>query len=297
MTTEEQIEQDEPTKKRRFLKYFLILLGIIILVVGLLIAGVYLFSPSKYNILVIGSDQRDPLHPTDVSVGVGRSDVLMIVSIPKNKKDDFSILMIPRDTYIEDEEFGMQKINHLYALGGRYESETLGSMPDTKRAVEELLDEKMDATFEVTFQGFEDIVEILGGVDTEAYGHLEPAEAVETVHNRYNKDGGDFGRAAAQREILRNLITRAKSYENATLIWEYLQEEDQARLTFSKTKVFCFVFSFVLGHFPDFSLGEMQEAELPGAGGRIYTPDFGKELYYWIPDEEAIPDVVDEYLN
>ncbi len=284
-------------KKILFLKFVLIPL-VTLLVLGAIILGfIYMGSPSKYNILVIGSDQRDPLHPTDVSVSVGRSDVLMVVSIPKSDKKDFSILMIPRDTYIEDEEFGMQKINHLYALGGRHESDVLGSMPDTKRAVEELLDENMDATFETTFAGFEEVVELLGGVDTVDYGHLTPEEAVETVHNRYNKDGGDFGRAAAQRDILRNLITRAKSWENIKLIKEYLLTTDNVRLTYGKFKTICFGISFGLGHFPDFSLGEMEEVELPGYGGRVYTPDFGKELYYWITNEEEIQEIVDEHLK
>jgi hypothetical protein len=44
-------------------------------------------------------------------------------------------------------------------------------------------------------------------------------------------------------------------------------------------------------------IGEIEEAELPGSGGRIYTPDFGKELYYWIPDTTAIETLSNEHFQ
>lgn len=279
-----------------FIKWGLLLILAILIILGLTLGGIYLWSPDKYNILIIGSDQRDPLKPGDVTVSVGRADVLMVLSIPKQKHKPLSIVMIPRDTKVIDADLGLQKINHFYVLGGRYESTVLGNLPDTREAVEQVLGIKVDATLETTFQGFEEIVELLGGVDTSA-GHLDAAAAVEAVRNRYAPATGDFGRAANQREILINLISRAKKWNNFFKINDYLKQTNQVRLIYPKFRTYAFSFAFLLGHLGNFDLGEIAEVVLPGEGARIYTPAFGKGLYYWVLDETGVKEMVDEYLK
>ena len=268
-------------------KFLIIIFGIILLVALLVVIG-YLFMPDYYKVLVIGSDQRE----TERS----RSDVLMVIAVPKSSKNSMNIVMVPRDTKIEHEEWGLQKITHLYFLGERTDSEVLGNLDSTQKAVEDILDVSMDATVEVTFSSFIEIVDKLGGVDV-AGEHVDGADAKEMVHNRFVQESGDFGRAENQREILRNLVTRAKTYSNAKMVMNYFDTAENARLQFNKIKAAMFGAAFFIGHRGKLSLGEMHEEILPGSNGRIYTPDFGKELYYWILDEEGVKEMVEEYLK
>lgn len=272
----------------RFLLKFI--LGFIV-VIAIIILMAFLFSPSRYNILIIGSDQRaEGLKEGDVTVKRGRSDVLMVVSIPKSSKEQIAIVMIPRDSKVEDEENGLQKITHYYAMGERYESDTLGNLPLTKKKVEAMLDEKMNATFEVTFSGFADIITLLGGVETES-GHLDAEQAVELVRNRYSQQNGDFGRAAEQREILKGALEKIKNMSNAKKVYDYFKTTPKARLKWDRPSTLTFGLAFIIGHIGHFDLGEIQEIELPGEGVRVGG------LYYWQLDEEKVSDLVKIYLK
>lgn len=264
----------------------MILLGLLLLVTVPLI--IYATQPAYYKILVIGSDQRGSEQ--------ARSDVLMLVAIPKSRQDSFSMIMIPRDTKIDHPEKGLQKITHFYAMWDD-QAEYLGNAQLTTEVVEGALGITINGTVEVTFDSFTEIVDMLGGVDTETYGHLDGTEAQEIVHNRYNKAEGDFGRGEAQREILRNVLSRLKDPVHARSVYEYFRTTDRARLDISQQQLMLFGLAYVLGHRADVSLGEVKEEVLPGEGQRIYTPDFDKELYYWVLDDTAVKNVVNEYLQ
>ena len=260
---------------------------VVLLLAVLIPLGIYASQPKYFKILVIGSDQRGTEH--------ARSDVLMVVAIPKSKDNIFSMTMIPRDTKIDHPEYGLEKITHFY---GKWEDpeEYLGNKELTEQVVEDLLDIKVNGTVEVTFDSFIDIVDLLGGVDT-SQGHMDGKEAKEVVHNRYNKQGGDFGRGEAQREILRNLLSRMKNISNAQAVRDYFAETDRARLDVSTNELGVFGVAYLIGHRGNVSLGDVEEVVIPGQSQRIYTPSFGKELYYWVLDEEATKETVEEYLK
>lgn len=268
----------------KLIKFLMIVF--IILVLGT--AAGYFLMPDYYRVLIIGSDLRG----TERS----RSDSLMVVAVPKSSKNNVNIVMVPRDTYVEHDEFGVQKLTHFYALGERTDSEVLGNLDLTREVVEDILNVKMDATVEVTFDSFIEIVDLLGGVNTDE-GHVDGAEAKEMVHNRMVQAEGDFGRAENQRAILQDIMKKGKSVEGAKTIYNYFQEADRARLRFDKVKTGLFGAAFLIGHRGRPSLGEVNEEVLPGYGDRIYTPAFGKELYYWVLDEEDTEEIVKEHLK
>ena len=269
------------------IKLFKILAVLFILIV-LVVAIGYFLMPDYYRVLIIGSDLRNNER--------SRSDSLMVVAIPKSSKNNINIVMVPRDTFIEHDEHGMQKITHFYALGERTDSDILGNLDLTTEVVEDLLNVNMDATVEVTFDSFIEIVDALGGVNTEE-GYKEGAEAKEMIHNRMVQAEGDFGRAENQRDILMEIMKKGKSVEGAKTIYNYFEEADRARLKFGKTKAVLFGAAFFIGHQGKLNIGEVHEEVLPGAGDRIYTPAFGKELYYWVLDEDGKEEVVKEYLK
>lgn len=273
---------------RRLVRRWLLRLILLIIVIGAVIPfGVYISQPRYFTVLVIGSDQR--------GAEQARSDALILVSIPKSAVDPFSMIMVPRDTKIDHPEKGMQKLTHFYAMWEN-EDEYLGNRELTQSVIEEALDITIDGTVEVTFDSFSEIVDLLGGVDTAA-GHLDGAAAREIVHNRYNKAGGDFGRGAAQREILRNLLSRMKTPANALAVRDYFANTNRARLHVPIRQAGLFGVAYLIGHRGQMSLGEAEEVVLPGNGQKIYTSDFGKELYYWVLDEAGTAQVVEQYLE
>lgn len=263
-------------------------------------------APSHYTVLFVGSDQRGTER--------ARSDVMFVVSVPKSADQQPYFLSIPRDTKVEHEEWGLEKMTHFYALGDRQDDgKLLGNIDLTTSAVEDLLDVRIDATVEVTFNSFAEIVDLLGGAVVSAGSNtgetfdgvntgalraqtLTGQEALVVVRDRFTGGRSDFDRQADARQILRSLITKVKNPSVVRQMMKYFDESDQARIDFSSAKLIRFLVGAGVSRKGNITIGEMEEGSVPGVGGRLYTPDFGKELYYWIPDREALQEVVKEHF-
>lgn len=158
----------------------------------------------KKNIVVLGVDERAEEHD------VGRSDTLFVVMFDTNKKAA-SLLSIPRDTRVPIQGHGWDKINHAYAYGGR---------ELTQKTVEELLGLKINNYVMVDFNGFQGLVDAIGGVDIDVENdmyyyddwdgfkidlkkgrqHLDGKTAIQYV--RYRDEEGDIGRIRRQQHFL-----------------------------------------------------------------------------------------------
>ncbi len=287
----EKTAADETTSRRgcrhRLRGCFLktLLLSSVVIIISLI--GFYVSQPRYYNILIIGSDQRANER--------ARSDVLLLVAIPKSRRDQLSLITIPRDTKIEHSEKGLQKITHFYAMWDD-STDRLGNRALTTQVVEDLLDIHVQGTVEVTFDSFDELIDLLGGVDL-GQGNLTGADAEELVHNRFVQPSGDFGRAAEQRDIIKNLLPKLYQPSKARAVYEYFLTSDRARLTISRPSLMAFGLAYLIGHRGRLSPGELNEAALPGTGTRIYTPSFDKSLYYWELDDAATKALSDRYLR
>lgn len=273
---------------RRMLRR-LIARSILIILVVMILAGVgfYVSQPRYYNILIIGSDQR--------TSEPARADVLLLVAIPKSREDALSLITVPRDTKVEHAELDLQKLAHFYAMWDDT-TERLGNRDFTVDMVEELLGITIHGTVELTFDSFNDLVDLLGGVEL-TQGHLSGDEAEELVHNRFIQPGGDFGRADAQRDIFKSLLPKLYDTANLKEVYNYLQTSERARLTFSKSSAAAFLLTFVMSHRGQLIPSEINEEVLPGEGQRIYTPAYDKSLYYWVLDTEQTEEIIDERLR
>lgn len=256
-----------------------LLFGAVLLGIG--VFALYKSAPDRFNILVVGTDQRADER--------SRSDVLMVFSIPKNPKRQTTLLTIPRDTYVNIPEYGNDKITHSYVYGDAKDGK-LGNIELTKVTVEGFLDANMHATLEYNFDSFSEIIEALGGVTIDGK-KLDGEEALLAVRNRY-RDGGDFARTEDQREVFQAVLSEAKSPNKARALLGYMQTSENARLEYSTINAVWFGAAFYMRSFGDISLGEVVEEVVPGAGDRIYTQQFGKELYYWVPDEDALEEIL-----
>jgi LCP family protein required for cell wall assembly len=179
-------------------------------------------NKDPFTVLLIGTDQRG--HSQD-----WRSDVLILAAVnPKTKS--IKIISIPRDLYVTIPHSGGKKgkIN----WSGPYGRNTVGQVENIREAVENLLQVPVDSYAKINFQGFEDIVDALGGVDVDvkfpfhqreiggkmAYfqpgrHHLNGAEALAYVRMRKQDPKGDLGRNERQREVISSLIDRIASVE------------------------------------------------------------------------------------
>lgn len=110
-------------------------------------------------ILLAGVDRR----PGDI----GRSDTLMLLKYD-SKDGRLHLLSIPRDTEVDLPGHGRQKINAAYVFGG---------VNLMLQAASDLTGLKVDRYVTVDMQGFEKVVDALGGVDIDIKRQMDYDDA------------------------------------------------------------------------------------------------------------------------
>jgi LCP family protein required for cell wall assembly len=172
--------------------------------------------------LLMGTDSRSAVSTTgqdsaapDFVFGAQRSDAIMLATVGGDGKTA-SVVSIPRDSWVDVPGRGMNKINAAYSFGGP----TL-----LIQTVEALTRVRVDHFAVIDFAGFEQMTDAVGGIDVVipqatsdmrsdfASGpqHLDGAQALNYVRQRYNLPGGDFDRVRRQQNALRALVRQALS--------------------------------------------------------------------------------------
>ena len=170
------------------------------------------------NILLIGQDRR----PGEVRT---RSDSLILVTFNKVKKT-ITMTSFMRDMYVDlPSDYKDNRINVAYYFEG---------MEFLNETLELNFGVVVDANFEVDFDQFEKLINLLGGVELEltaaearyinqnlenndlkeGLNRLNGAQALWHARNRTTGGDGDFGRTNRQREVLNTLID---AYKNMSL--------------------------------------------------------------------------------
>lgn len=177
-------------------------------------APVYV-SSDPFSVLLLGIENYSSKNDK------GRSDTIMVATF-NPKQQTMKLLSIPRDTLVKiPGRLHKDKINAAYAYGGK---------ELTIKTVENLLDIPIDYYVTVNFQGFKNIVDLMGGVtvqvpfdfdDIDAQWHryyfhkgqqkLNGDEALVFARMRHKDPRGDFGRNDRQREIVAALIDKLES--------------------------------------------------------------------------------------
>jgi polyisoprenyl-teichoic acid--peptidoglycan teichoic acid transferase len=168
-----------------------------------------------FSVLLMGVDER--------ANDKGRSDSMIVLTV-NPQTESVKMISIPRDTLTDIVGRGTRdKINHAYAFGG------VEMAMDT---VEGLLDIPVDYYVQVNMEGFEDIVNAVGGVTVNndlnfnyggfsfAEGKLELSgkEALAFSRMRYEDPRGDFGRQLRQREVIQGVIREGAGVSS---LWNY----------------------------------------------------------------------------
>ncbi|WP_077601918.1 LCP family glycopolymer transferase [Oceanobacillus sojae] len=164
------------------------------------------------NILLLGVDERDG--------DAGRSDTMILLSL-NPRTDSMVMLSIPRDTYVNIPDRGMDKINHAYAFGGTQLS---------VETVEQTFDLPVHSYIRVNMEGFEQGINALGGVTVQnstAFSQdgynfnegnvtLDGEEALAYIRMRKQDSRGDMGRNERQRDVIVAAMDEAASFSSIT---------------------------------------------------------------------------------
>lgn len=210
-----------------------------------------------FNVLLIGVDQRES---SDEGV---RSDTLIVVHV--NPAAGWAaMLSIPRDSVVTIPDVGQQKINTAYSYGYNNAAELYGhgTTPDAgggalvAETVAGFLDLDIDYIAQVDFQGFEQIIDTLGGIPVDVPRPLLDAEfptdnfgyerlyipaglqvfdgrtALSYARSRHGSS--DFDRSQRQQQVLQALlheVRRRGLFDQVALLPELAQDLEQTVTT------------------------------------------------------------------
>ncbi len=158
------------------------------------------------NILVVGQDGRE-------AVGRTRTDTMILLSF-NPETNEASMISFLRDLYVQIPGRSDNRLNAAYVFGG------FSLLKNTFKAN---FDINIDGCFKIDFEGFEDVIDILGGVDIEltaaeakiigdgaheGVSHLDGDHAL--MYARIRKLDSDFGRTERQRNIVTAVFNKLK---------------------------------------------------------------------------------------
>jgi len=241
--------------------------------------------PDVMNVLLLGLDSRDSTQ---------RSDTIMLLSLNR-ETDEINIFSIPRDMRVEIPGRGLDKINHAYAFG---------EVALSRKTVEDFLDIDIDYYVTTDFDGFKNIVDILGGIDLEVeqrmryYGidvtieldpglqRLDGEKALQYV--RFRSDGqGDLGRVKRQQKFLKALLQEMIAFRNIMAYPRLLPEvAENVKTDMELTRALD-----LAGKLKNIDVEEINTYTLPGKVSTI------RGVSYVLPDEEEIQELLDEYVR
>ncbi|MDO9533785.1 MAG: LCP family protein [Bacillota bacterium] len=241
--------------------------------------------PDIMNVLILGLDSRDP---------VARADTVMLLTLNR-RTGEINIISVPRDMRINIPGYGLDKINHAHAYGG---------VPLTRQALEDFLDIKIDHYMTTDFDGFTNIVDILGGIELDVekrmryYGidvtieldpglqHLDGEKALEYV--RWRGDGeGDFGRVRRQQNFLKALLQEIITFKNVLKFPRLLPEMAQNM----KTDLELSQALVLANKLKNIEIEEINTLTLPGNAGYV------DGISYVLPQEDKIREMVERYIK
>lgn len=188
------------------------------------------------NILVIGSDVRDP---EDNSEAEGmRSDTVMIAHVSEDR-ERLEVVSIPRDSWVDIPSCTLpdgsvtqpqtSKFNAAFSLGGQT-GDTGAAVACTTKTIEQLTGVYIDDYVVVDFNGFKGLVDSLGGVEFNVEEPIidpgfsntyieagpqtfdgETALRYARVRKAEGMDGSDISRIGRQQELIAAIIDKAKT--------------------------------------------------------------------------------------
>lgn len=234
MAKREQVEEKKP---RKGLKAFGITVLVLLIILAIIVGGTLIFINSKLskmqkvdlnendlnvsaqaadslseyrNIAIFGVDSRDDSYDRG-----NRSDCIIIASINNNTKE-VKLISVYRDTYVQIEGHGLDKITHAYSYG---------EAPLAIKTLNTNLDLNITEFVTLNFDAVKDIIDYVGGINmqitSEEVEHISGISKAGTYnltgdqalqYARIRKaTGGDYKRTERMRDVLTAVAEKLKT--------------------------------------------------------------------------------------
>lgn len=179
------------------------------------------FSDGELWVLVLGSDAKGSTPVTE-----GRTDAIQLVGIDSEAESAVGI-GIPRDTFLNVPGVGETRINEVYA-------DPDGGPQVLSRVVEDLIGIRPDLVMLIGFEGFRDVLGVLGEVRVrtpqafvtdgvvvrKGLNTFSPAEAQAYVRYRTGLTNYDVDRSANQQRLMLGALGGLRAMEDEVGIVE-----------------------------------------------------------------------------
>ena len=229
--------QGKDKKKRKF-KVFEITVLILIIILAIILLAIFAFVSNKWgkvnnvdlnkndiivstnadenlsnyrNIAILGIDSREDTY----SKG-NRSDCIIIASINNDTKQ-VKMVSVYRDTYVQIEGYGLDKITHAYSYGGaELALNTLNTNLDLNieefvvvnfEAVKEAVDDIDGVTMQIT----DEEVSHIPGIEKAGTYNLTGEQALAYARIRH-AEGGDYKRTERMRDVIAAIVEKVKTF-------------------------------------------------------------------------------------
>ncbi|MFD2830264.1 LCP family glycopolymer transferase [Corticicoccus populi] len=244
------------------------------------------------SVVLFGTDDDEARN--EVQMGQ-RSDTMMVVTLNPNTGEG-KMVSIPRDTRAEIVDQGtVEKINHAYAYGG-----PVGA----KNTVENFLDVPIDYFVSINMDGFETIVDELGGVTVTSNDTFEQSGYTFNHGQTYEMDGeealafararkgvgsgGDGGRQQRQQLLVQAIAKEMISLQTVTnfnSILDVLGDNIRTNIQFNEMNT-------LRSEYQD-AATNIDRLLLEGYDERSAEDN----LYYFYPDDASYEEVKSELQN
>lgn len=292
-------------RRRNLTRVYILAVILVVMVTGIVAANWFGSQEVEENIEVQSGIQKSENYLHIMVMGVdrrnddaGRSDTLMAVTLNKDA-GTAQILSLPRDTRVQIEGNGYDKINHAYAYGGH---------KLTGQTVEKLLGVPMDYYVLVDIQAFERIIDALDGVDINVekrmyyedpwdddgglvidlypgMQHMDGKKAIQYV--RFRDGEGDIGRIARQQHFMQAVMEKMLSPSVVPKLPKLMEEIQSAVETDMPLTEMVSLAQLL----PSIREHGMTSEMVPG------SPAYLEDISYWLPDIMKLRLLVASQMN
>ncbi len=292
-------------RRRNLTRVYILVLVLVVIIAGTVAANWFGSQETVENIEVESGIQKpeEIIHIMVMGVDrrnddVGRSDTLMAVTVNKDA-GTAQILSLPRDTRVQIEGNGYDKINHAYAYGGH---------KLTGQTVEKLLGVPMDYYVLIDIQAFERIIDALDGVDINVekrmyyedpwdddgglvidlypgMQHMDGKKAIQYV--RFRDGEGDIGRIARQQHFMQAVMDKMLSpgvLPKLPKLMEEIRSAVETDMPLTEMVSLAQLLPAVQEH-------GMTSEMVPG------SPAYLEDISYWLPDIMKLRQLVASQMN
>ena len=173
-------------------------------------------SGEPLNVLILGVDRR----PSEDEGASSRSDTIMLAQVSPGS-GRVELLSVPRDLFVEVEPGVEDRINTAYTYGG---------VEQARAVMEGVTGVPIDAHAIIDFQGFEDVIDAIGGVEVDVADEIPPKYKIQDGTQTLNGEqalffaryrgtaGGDLDRIERQQQLLGALRAKMLRWNTVTTL-------------------------------------------------------------------------------